>query len=141
MKTDGQEMPQVNLNKRLTGVHLSIFNEMVEVVSEDWPTRGRRRTLSPVEAVRATLIYYRQYPTMALLGSMAGVSEATICRIIKRVEDALVKSGRFRVQGKKLYFKPGDESDWSLLTQASSRSTVRVAIKRISIAESINGTE
>ena len=139
MKTDGQETTQSQYNKRLTGVPVSLFNEMVEVVSDDWPTRGRRRTLSPEQAVSATLIYYRQYPTMDLLGSMFGVSEATICRIIKRVENALIKSGRYRVQGKKLYYRPVGESDWSLLTRALSRSTVRVTIKGITIAGNING--
>jgi hypothetical protein len=141
MKTDGQESAQTLYSKRLTGVPPTVVSEMVDVVRELWPKRGRKRSLSPEQAVTATLIYYRQYPTMALLGSMIGVSEATICRIIKRVENALIKSGRYRVQGKKLYFRPGDESDWSLLTQALSRSTGRIAIKRISIVENTSDME
>jgi len=35
------------------------------------------------------------------IGSNGGVSESTVCRIVRWVEDALIKSGQFRLPGKR----------------------------------------
>ena len=44
---------------------------------------------------------------MAFEGEQYGISEATVCRTIDKVEDALVNSGEFRLPGKKV-LQPND---------------------------------
>jgi hypothetical protein len=48
-----------------------------------------------------TLIYWREYRTEFHIGLTYGVSESTVCRTINKVENALMKSGEFRLPGKK----------------------------------------
>jgi hypothetical protein len=49
-----------------------------------------------------TLIYWREYRTEFHIAQSYGVSEATVCRTIQKVENALVRSGKFRLPGKKV---------------------------------------
>jgi len=48
-----------------------------------------------------TLMYWREYRTEFHIAQSYGVSEATVCRTIRKVEDALVRSKKFRLPGKK----------------------------------------
>ena len=86
---------------RLTGVRREVFEMMVEVVSQNNCTFGRRRTLSVDDEVLLCLSYWREYRSQFHLGSSFGVSEATVCRTIKKVEQALLKDQRFHLPGKK----------------------------------------
>jgi hypothetical protein len=57
------------------------------------------------------LQYWREYRTQFHIGLDFGVSEATVCRIINRVETVLVNSGRFALPGKRRLLDPeADES-------------------------------
>jgi hypothetical protein len=49
-----------------------------------------------------TLMYWREYRTEFHIGLSYGVSEATVCRTIKKVEDVLIKSEQFHLPGKKV---------------------------------------
>ena len=66
---------------------------------------GRPPALSPAAQVLATLEYWREYRTYFHIATDWGVSEATICRTVHRVENALMQSGKFRLPGKKRLFK------------------------------------
>ena len=46
-------------------------------------------------------MYWREYRTEAHIAQTYGVSEATVSRTIRAVEDALMRSGKFRLPGKK----------------------------------------
>ena len=48
-----------------------------------------------------TLMYWREYRTEFHIGLTYSVSEATVCRTIRKIEDALLKSELFHLPGKK----------------------------------------
>ena len=86
---------------RLTGVKRGVFEMMIEVVSQSQRTFGRPRKLSVEDQVLLTLSYWREYRSQFHVASSFGVSEATVCRTVKKVENALLKAKRFHVPGKK----------------------------------------
>ncbi|CUR35384.1 helix-turn-helix domain-containing protein [Planktothrix tepida] len=43
----------------------------------------------------------REYRTYFHIGTNWGVSESTICRIVADIESTLMKTGKFRISGKK----------------------------------------
>jgi len=86
---------------RLTGVRRKVFELMVEVVSAARSGRGRPSTLSMPDQILLTLCYWREYRSQFHVASSFGVSEATVCRTVKKVESALLKDKRFHLPGKK----------------------------------------
>jgi hypothetical protein len=54
-----------------------------------------------------TLMYWREYRAEFHIGVTYRVSEATVCRTIRKVENVLMKSGEFRLPGRKA-FQPSD---------------------------------
>ena len=48
-----------------------------------------------------TLMYWREYRTEFHIGLSYGISESTVSRTIQKVENALVRSGKFVLPGKK----------------------------------------
>ena len=93
--------------KRLTGVKHETFNQMVMVLERELPSFGRPPKLSRADQVLMTLMYWREYRTQFHIAGSYGISEATVCRTINKVEDALVRSGEFRLPGKKV-LQPSD---------------------------------
>src|SRR5215510_7812957 len=87
--------------KRLTGVQRETFAEMLEVIERGLPAFGRPPKLSRADQLLMTLMYWREYRTEFHIAQSYGVSEATVCRIIRKVEDVLVRSKKFRLPGKK----------------------------------------
>jgi hypothetical protein len=90
--------------KRLVGVKPKTFGEMVEVIqpiANKTGKRGRSFKLSAEDMVLLTLEYLRDYPSYLRLGSDWGVHESSACRISRRVEECLVRSGKFKLPGKK----------------------------------------
>lgn len=53
--------------------------------------------------------YYREYRTLEHIGFDYGVSESTASRIVKVVENVLIKSGKFSLPSKRALY--GDEID------------------------------
>ena len=88
--------------KRLTGVKRSTFEKMLEVVTAGRRTFGRPPTLSRADELLMTLMYWREYRTQFHIGVTYGVSEATVCRTIQKVEKVLIKSKQFHLPGKKV---------------------------------------
>jgi len=86
---------------RLTGVKRGVFEMMVEVVSGSHRCFGRPRKLSVEDQVLLSLCYWREYRSQFHVASSFGVSEATVCRTVKKVEGALLKDKRFHLPGKK----------------------------------------
>lgn len=87
--------------KRLTGVHPETFQQMLDALTDDAPDFGRPSKLSRADQLLLTLTYWREYRTMFHIAQDFGVSEATACRTITKVENSLMRSGRFRLPGKK----------------------------------------
>ena len=55
------------------------------------------------------LQYWREYRTYFHLSVSWGVSEATVSRIVRRVEDALIKAKQFHLPGKRALRAPGHQ--------------------------------
>jgi hypothetical protein len=90
--------------QRLTGVKRSVFEQMVEVVSGAQREFGRPRKLSVEDQILLTLCYWREYRSQFHVASSFGVSEATVCRTVKKVENALLGDKRFHLPGKKALY-------------------------------------
>jgi hypothetical protein len=87
--------------KRLTGVQRETFDLMLTVVEKSLRNFGRPTKLSRADQLLMTLMYWREYRTEFHIAQSYGISEATVCRTIQKVENALVRSGKFRLPGKK----------------------------------------
>lgn len=87
--------------KRLTGVQRATFEAMLAVITKGLRNFGRPSKLSRADQLLMTLMYWREYRTEFHIAQSYGVSEATVCRTIRKVEDVLVASKRFRLPGKK----------------------------------------
>lgn len=93
-----QELP-AHVFRRITGVKRKTFAAMVEVVEAADKKRlkwyGRPPKLSREDQVLLTLEYLREYRTYAHIGVDYGVGESSAFRIIRRTENALVRSRLF----------------------------------------------
>ncbi len=92
--------------KRLTGVRPETFTAMLAVLQREARSMGRPTKLSLADQLLLTLMYWREYRTQFHIAQAYGVSEATVCRTIVRVEQALLRSGDFRLPGKKALRQP-----------------------------------
>ena len=102
--------------KRLCGVSHETFNEMVEVLQPDLERQGRRggqNKLSVEDQLLITLEYWREYRTQFHIGISWGLHETTVGRIVRKVEDLLIKSGKFRLPSKRVLYQPGWE--WKVM--------------------------
>ena len=110
--------------KRLTGVQRGTFAEMLKVVEKGLRDFGRPPKLSRADQLLMTLMYWREYRTEFHIAQSYGVSEATVCRTIRKVEDVLVRSKKFRLPGKKA-LQPSDTVFEVILVDASEQPVER----------------
>ena len=90
--------------KRLCGVTPATFEQMVKVVAAEKVLArksGRPSKLSIEDQVLMTLEYWREYRTHFHIGVSWGLNESNVFRNIRKVENILIKSGLFNVEGKK----------------------------------------
>jgi hypothetical protein len=57
--------------------------------------------LSIENQVLLTLSFWREYRTLFHLGRDWNLHESTVSRLVRRIEDILIKSGKFSLPGKK----------------------------------------
>jgi len=110
--------------KRLTGVQRSTFEKMLEEVEKGLPDFGRPSKLSRADQLLMTLMYWREYRTEFHISQTYGVSEATVCRTIKKVEDVLIQSKQFHLPGKKV-LQPSDTVIEIVLVDATEQPIER----------------
>lgn len=110
--------------KRLTGVQRKTFEEMLAVVEKGLPAFGRPPKLSRADQLLMTLMYWREYRTEFHIAQSYGVSEATVCRTLRKVEDVLVSSKKFRLPGKKA-LQPSDTVFEVILVDVSEQPVER----------------
>lgn len=110
--------------KRLTGVERETFAKMLAVVEKGMRDFGRPTKLSRAEQLLMTLMYWREYRTEFHIAQSYGISEATVCRTIQKVENALVRSGKFRLPGKKA-LQPSDTIFEVILVDVSEQPIER----------------
>ena len=95
--------------RRITGVKRTTFEKMLEILKpklkEKLSKGGRKPTLSLEEMLLASLEYWREYRTYAHIAASYGIHESNMYRLIKWVEDVLIKDGAFSLPGKKALLK------------------------------------
>ena len=102
--------------KRLCGVKPKLFGEMVDVLKQELPERrprGGQPKLNAEDQLLIALEYWREYRTYFHIAQSWGVHESTVCRIVHRVENKLIKSKKFSLPGKKTL--SSSETDWSAI--------------------------
>lgn len=104
MKYEEAKALTANDFKRLSGVYPETFSEMVEIVQKNQVNKkvsGRPNKLSLENQILMTLEYLREYRTYFHIGKSWGVYESTAFRIIQKIENILIQSGKFKLPGKK----------------------------------------
>lgn len=89
--------------KRICGVSHQTFKTMLDILNPHLERKGKRggqNKLSVENQLIISLQYWREYRTQLHIAVDFGISEATVCRIIQKVENLLVCSGQFRLAGK-----------------------------------------
>ncbi len=127
---------------RLVGVSREVYGAMVEAVREQNRWFGRPPKVALDDQVLLCLMYWREYRTLAAVGFSYGVSESTAWRIVRKVEGALLASGRFRLPGKKALHSPALKTALVLLdaTEVPLQRPKRKKNKRASTQARRNAT-
>jgi hypothetical protein len=110
--------------KRSTGVSRAMFEKMLTVVKAGLSDFGRTPKLIREDQLLLTLMYWREYRTEFHIGLTYGVSEATVCRTIKKIENVLMKSGEFHLPGRKV-LQPSDTLIEVVLVDATEQPIER----------------
>lgn len=91
--------------QRIFGVKKNIFNEMLQILEEqyriDHKQGGHPVKLSVLDKLVIMLGYYRDYRTMENIAFDYGVAKSTIYESIRWVENTLIKSGKFSLPSKR----------------------------------------
>ena len=89
--------------KRLCGVKRETFLEMCDLVQavENRKTSGRKAVLAVENQVLLTLTFWREYRTMFHIGQDWGLHESNVSRLVRKIEDILIKSKKFSLPSKR----------------------------------------
>jgi len=91
--------------RRLTGVKRPTFELMLKVLRkaerEKRAQGGRPNSVSLADRLLMALTYWREYRTYFHIAQSYRIEESVCYRNIRWIEDALIKSGAFRLPGKK----------------------------------------
>lgn len=90
--------------KRLCGVKHQTFRLMVRLVKAQQKQKkktGRPTKLIPEDQILITLQYWREYRTYFHLSKDWKIAESTVCRLVRKIENILIKSRNFSLSGKK----------------------------------------
>lgn len=118
--------------KRLTGVQRGTFEMMLDVVEKGLRDFGRPTKLNRADQLLMTLMYWREYRTEFHIAQSYGLSESTVCRTIQKVENTLVRSGKFRLPGKRA-LQPSDTIFEIVLVDVSEQPIERPKKAKIGI--------
>lgn len=110
--------------KRSTGVSRRVFDQMLQVVEKELRSFGRPPKLSRADQLLLTLMYWREYRTEFHIGLTYGVSEATVCRTVQKIENVLVQSQQFHLPGKKA-LRPSETAIEVVLVDATEQPIER----------------
>jgi hypothetical protein len=81
---------------------------MVEILRPQLDRRGKKggqAKLSVEDQLLVVMEYWREYRTHFHIGVSWGIDETTVGRIIRKVEDILVKCGKFRLPSKRQLYQ------------------------------------
>ena len=110
--------------RRITGVKRATFAKMLEILQIAETKRrakgGPKPKLSLENQLLAAFEYWREYRTYAHIAVEYELSESQIFRIIRWVEDVLIKNGTFSLPGKKALLKSDVEYEVVLIDATES---------------------
>jgi hypothetical protein len=91
--------------RRLTGIKRKTFDECISILEEAEKTLkirgGKPNKCCVQDRLLMALEYWREYRTYFHISMSYGISESACYRNICFIENTLIKSGRFSLQGKK----------------------------------------
>lgn len=91
--------------RRITGVKRATFSKMLEILNKAHAEKHRRRGRNPKlcmeDRLLAALEYWWEYRTYAHIAASYGVSESSIFKTIRWIENVLIKDGTLSLPGKK----------------------------------------
>ena len=111
--------------KRLCGVHRQTFTPMVEVLKphlERTGKRGGQGKLAVEDQLLITLEYWREYGTYFHIAKSWSTHESTVCPIVRKVEQLLIRSRAFRLPGNKQLHQYAYESKVLVVDVTQTRS-------------------
>jgi hypothetical protein len=85
---------------RSTGINLEMFEKMLAYLNKNLHSKGRPTKLNIANQLLVTLIYLQQRHTLHDIGQAYSVSEETVRRAIKKVENVFIKSDEFHLPEK-----------------------------------------
>ena len=110
--------------RRITGIKRTTFEKMPEILltahAQKHLRRGRNPKLSMEDRLLAALEYWREYRTFAHIAASYGVSESSIFKTIRWIEDVLIKDGTFSLPGKKALLSNNVEFETVLVDATES---------------------
>lgn len=110
--------------RRLTGVKRETFTEMIKILTAARAKKkalgGRANKLSLEETLLMALEYLREYRTYFHISQSYGLSEGYAYKLIKWVEDTLIKSNVFSLPGRKALIKSDVEYEVILIDATES---------------------
>ncbi len=109
--------------QRLTGVKPAVFAQMVQAVRAQIRVFGRPCKLSLEDQLLLTLMYWREYRSLLPIALTYDVSEPTVHRTIRKIEAALLASGRFALPGKKALTEP--ELEWQVIVVDATETPIQ----------------
>lgn len=86
--------------KRYTGVTRCTFDLMLETIQPKYKL-GRTPKLPYADQLLITLMYWREYRTEFHLAQDYGCRYSSVCRIIQKIENLLIQSGKYRLPSKR----------------------------------------
>jgi hypothetical protein len=109
MKSENMSRLSEEQFRRITGVKRTTYAKMLEILRAAEAKRRSKGEPKPSltvdEMLLAALEYWREYRTYAHIAVAYGISESQMFRIVRRVENTLVKDGVFSLPGKKALVK------------------------------------
>ena len=112
--------------KRYTGIHKTTFYEMKDVLQQHEAQKtksGRPSALSLEAQILLALTYWREYRTLYHISTDFGIHESSASRIIRRIEDILIDSGRFELP-KKLPSRVDEDINWSVVIVDAAKTPI-----------------
>jgi hypothetical protein len=109
--------------RRLTGVKIKTFDEMIQIIREQEIKRkkpGRPHILCIEDRILMALEYMREYRTYFHISQSYGLSESVCYRTCKAIENALIKSRKFSLPGRKALLKSDIEYEIVLVDASES---------------------
>ena len=112
--------------RRITGMRRRTFNKIVSILVVAERIRrskgGPKPSLQVEDMLLAALEYWREYRSYAHISVGFGLSESQIFRIVKWVEDTLLKDGTFSLPGKKALLD--EKSDYDVVLYDCTESPI-----------------